>query len=537
MENWIQVYLPFDNILASALLAAIPLFVLFYLLAIRKMAGYKAAGICTACALLLAIFIWKMPAPLAASSAVMGASFGLFPIIWVVITAVWIYNMTVESKEFEKIRGSLASLTDDRRLQAIFIAYAFSAFLEGASGFGTPVAITAAMLAGLGFNPLYAAGICLVANSAPAAFGAIGIPVIVSADVAGLEVNQLSWVVGEHLAGLSFLLPLWICAIMCGFKRSLEVWPALLVGGLSFSLTMYLTARFNGPALPDIVAGLVCLVCMVALLKFWKPKNIFRFPGEEASSAGTAVKYSAGEIIRAWSPYLIVTVLVFICGHGGYKALTAGSVALFEWPGLHNLVVKTAPIVESDALYAAVFKLDLLSAAGTAIFTAGLISSFIMPGYGPLKALRCLGRTCYQLRFSILTICLVLSLAYVMNYSGMSSTLGLAFTHTGFLFPFFAPIIGWVGVFLTGSDTSANALFSGLQRTTAEALGVDPYLTVGVNSSGGVTGKMISPQSISIATAATNQSGKEGELFRFALKHSVIMLLIVCAVTFIQAYI
>lgn len=536
METWTQVYLPVSNILVSALLAAVPLFVLFYLLAIKKMAGYKAAGVCTLCALLLAVAVWRMPAGMALSSALLGASFGLFPIIWVVVTAVWIYNMTVESKEFEKIRGSLASLTDDRRLQAIFIAYAFSAFLEGASGFGTPVAITAAMLAGLGFNPLYAAGICLVANSAPAAFGAIGIPVIVSADVAELDVNRLSAVVGGHLALLALLLPLWICVIMCGFRRSLEVWPALLVSGLSFSATMYLTARFNGPALPNIVAGLVCLVCMIVLLKFWKPAKIWRFPGEDGSGGGAAVSYSAAEIVRAWSPYLIVTVMVFICGHGGYKALVSGTVALFEWPGLHNLAVKTAPIVANDSLYQAVFKLDILSAAGTAIFLAGMISSLIMPAYGPGKALACLGRTCRQLRFSILTICLVLALAYVMNYSGMSSTLGLAFTHTGFLFPFFAPIIGWVGVFLTGSDTSANALFSGLQRATGEALGIDPYLTVGVNSSGGVTGKMISPQSISIATAATDQPGKEGELFRFALKHSLIMLLIVCVITFIQAY-
>ena len=537
MNAWVQVYSPFGNILVSALAAAIPLFVLFYLLAIRKMAGYKAAAVCTLCALLLAIFAWGMPVKLAFSAGVMGICFGLFPIIWVVITAVWIYNMTVESNEFNKIRHSLASLTDDRRLQAIFIAYAFSSFLEGASGFGTPVAITAAMLVGLGFNPLYAAGICLVGNSAPAAFGAIGVPVIVSADVAGVDVNKLSGVVGEHLAILSFLLPLWICSIMCGFKRALEVWPALLVSGLSFSLTMYLTARFNGPALPDIVAGLVCLVAMIALLKVWKPKTIWRFPGEEAaSSTGTTVHYSVGEIIRAWSPYLIVTIMVFICGHGGYKALVSGTVGLYEWPALHNLVAKMPPIVTDQSLYAAVFKLDIFSAAGTAIFVAGLISSCIMPGYGIGKAILCLGRTCRQLRFSILTICLVLALAYVMNYSGMSSTLGLAFTHTGMFFPFFAPIIGWVGVFLTGSDTSANALFSGLQHTTATALDVDPYLAVGVNSSGGVTGKMISPQSISIATAATDQPGKEGEMFRFALKHSIVMLFIICVYTFAQAY-
>lgn len=537
MSSWTQVYNPFNNILISALVAAIPLFILFYLLAIRRTAGYKAAGVCALCALLLAVFAWGMPAGLALSSGLMGACFGLFPIVWVVVAAVWIYNMTVESGEFEKIRGSLASLTNDRRLQAIFIAYAFSSFLEGAAGFGTPVAITAAMLVGLGFRPLYAAGICLVANSAPAAFGAIGIPVIVSADVAGLDVMRLSGVVGGHLAVLSFLLPLWICAIMCGFKKALEVWPALLVGGLSFSLTMFLTAYYNGPALPDIVAGLVCLVCLIVLLRFWKPKNVWRFPGEDDQGApASAGRYQAGEVIRAWTPYLIVTVAVFICGHGGYKDLVSGTFINLEWPLLHNLVEKGPPIESSAKLYEAVFKFEFLKAAGTAIFASGLLSSFIMPQYGPGRALACFGRTCKQLRFSILTICLVLALAFVMNYSGMSSTLGLAFTFTGLFFPFFAPIIGWIGVFLTGSDTSANALFSGLQNTTGKALGVDPYLMVGVNSSGGVTGKMISPQSISIATAATNQSGQEGELFRFALKHSLVMLLIICLITFIQAY-
>ena len=537
MEQWLQIYDPFQNITLSALAASLPLLLLFYLLAVRRTAGYKAAALCCLSALILAVFAWKMPLAMAASSAVMGMAFGLFPIVWVIVTAVWIYNMTVESREFEKIRQSLGSLTDDRRLQAILIAFAFSAFLEGSAGFGTPVAIAAAMLVGLGFKPFYAAGICLVANSAPAAFGAIGIPVIVSGDVSGLDNNVLSEIVGFHLSILSFFLPLWICVIMSGFKRSLEVWPALLVGGASFSLIMYLTARYNGPALPDIVAGLGAMVCLVALFKIWQPKNTWRFPGEEdESKANRKETFSAFQIIRAWSPYLILTTLVFICGHKGYQAWIGGQEIKIAWPWLHNLAVKTVPIVTDDSPYAAIFKINFLGSAGTAIFTAGLISSLIMPGYGPIKALACLGRTVKQLKFSILTICTVLSLAYVMNYSGISSTLGLAFTHTGDFFPFFAPIIGWVGVFLTGSDTSANALFSSLQRTTGEAIGVDPNLMVAVNSSGGVTGKMISPQSISIATAATKQVGREGDLFRFALKHSLIMLLMICVITFIQSY-
>lgn len=535
MQTWLQVYNPFGNIALSSLAAAIPLILLFYLLAIRRMAGYRAAGLCCLSAFILAITLWKMPPAMAASSVAMGVCFGLFPIVWIIITAVWIYNMTVESREFDKIKHSLASLTHDRRLQAILIAFAFSGFLEGAAGFGTPVAIAAAMLMGLGFKPFYAAGICLVANSAPAAFGAIGIPVMVSADVAGLPLGPLSNMVGFHLSLLSCLLPLWICCIMCGARKALEVWPALLGGGASFSLMMYLTARFNGPALPNIVAGLGCMVFLVILFKIWQPKNIWRFADDEGAAQALDANYSAAEIFRAWLPYIILTALVFVCGHKGYAALVSATDLQIAWPGLHNLALKTAPIVAADTPYAAVLRVNLFSAGGTAIFAAGLVSSFIMPGYGALRALKCFVKTLRQLKFSILTICFVLGLAYVMNYSGLSSTLGLAFTNTGFLFPFFAPIIGWVGVFLTGSDTSANALFSNLQRTTADALGVDPNLMVATNSSGGVTGKMISPQSISIATAATNQVGREGDLFLFALKHSLIMLMMICVISFVQS--
>ncbi len=534
MQTWLQLYDPFGSVALSAPAASLPLALLFYLLAIKRAAGHRAAAAACSCGLVIAVFLWKMPPAAAASAALMGAAFGLFPIVWVIVPAVWIYNMTVESREFEKIKASLAGLTHDRRLQAILIAFAFSAFMEGAAGFGTPVAIAAAMLMGLGFSPFYAAGICLVANSAPAAFGVVGLPVMVSADVASLDLAPLSGLVGLHLSLLSLFLPLWICSILCGFRKSLEVWPALLVGGAGFSSTMYLMARFSGPTLPDIAAGLVGMTALIILFKLWRPKNIWRFPDEDFSAAATDV-YGAGETLRAWLPYVILTGLVFVCGHGAWLELVSGSDLLLKWPGLDRLAVKTAPIAVADTPYPAVFRLNFLSAGGTAIFLAGLISSFIMPGYGPLKALRCFGRTARQLKNTILTICLVLALAYVMNYAGLSSTLGLAATRTGALFPFFAPIIGWMGVFLTGSDTSANALFSNLQRTTAETLGLDPNLMVAVNSSGGVAGKMISPQSISIAAAATGQTGREGDLFRFAFKHSVIMLLIICVITFIQS--
>ncbi len=542
MEKWLQIYDPLGGLVPgipayvlSALAAAVPLFVLFYMLAVRRTAGHKAAFVGTLSAVLLAVFVWKMPAATAFSATVMGACFGLFPIVWIVITAVWVYNMTVESGEFEIIKNSLAGLTDDRRLQAIFIAFAFGSFIEGTAGFGTPVAITAAMLVGLGFNPLYAAGICLIANTAPVAFGAIGIPIVVAADVSKLDLMTISKIVGRQLPFLSVLVPFWVCCTMCGFKRTLEVMPAILTAGVCFAGGQFLSSNFHGPYLPDIISAIVTIIGMVILLKVWKPKTTWHFPDEPPSTCKPTCDYSTGQVLRAWSSYIILAGMVFVWGLEGFKSLVASTTVKFAWPGLHNLVVKTQPIA-ANTDYAAMFTFNPVTAAGTAILICGFIASLIMPNYGPGKATVCLLRTCKQLRFPILTIAMILGLAYIMNYSGMSSTMGLAFTNTGALFPFFAPILGWLGVFLTGSDTSSNALFSGLQRTTAEAVGVDPHLTVASNSSGGVTGKMISPQSISVATAATGMIGQEGNLFRFTLKHSLAMTLVVCVITLLQAY-
>ncbi len=543
MEKWTQIYDPLASVAAglpqyllSALVAAIPLFILFYMLAVRRTPGHYAAFAGTTAAVLLSIFVWKMPASMALNATFMGACFGLFPIVWIVITAVWVYNMTVESGEFEIIKNSLANLTDDRRLQALFIAFAFGAFIEGTAGFGTPVAITAAMLVGLGFNPLYAAGICLIANTAPVAFGAIGVPVVVAAQVANLDLMHVTKIVGRQLPFLSIIVPLWLCVAMCGIKRSMEVLPAILVAGFCFAITQYLSSNFHGPYLPDIMSAIATLIGLVVLLRFWKPKTTWRFDNESAPTTAVKLEYTPAQILRAWGPYLVLAAMVFVWGLQSFKDLVSSTVISFPWPGLHEMVVKTAPIVAKDAPYAAKFTLNLLTAGGTAILLSGLISSFIMPGYGLAKAIPCFFRTCYQLRFPIFTIAMILGLAYIMNYSGMSSTMGLAFTKTGAFFPFFSPILGWLGVFLTGSDTSSNALFCGLQRTTAEAVGVDPHLTVAANSSGGVTGKMISPQSISVATAASGLVGQEGNLFRFTLWHSFAMTLIVCVITYLQAY-
>ena len=550
MEKWTQVYDPLGKLasglpeyLLSALVAAIPLYLLFYMLAFKRTPGHKAALVGTTSAVLLAIAVWGMPASLAISATANGMLLGLFPIVWIVITAVWVYNMTVESGEFEIIKESLAALTDDRRLQAIFIAFAFGAFIEGTAGFGTPVAITAAMLAGLGFNPIYAAGICLIANTAPVAFGAIGVPIIVAASTSGLDMNHISSIAGRQLPLLSVIVPFWVCITMCGFKRTLEVTPALLTAGLCFAVSQFAFSNFHGPYLPDIMSALITIVGMVVLLRFWKPKTSWHFPDEPPSKKNATLTYSTGEVLRAWCPYIILAIMVFIWGLVTFKTFVKPFDGFaFPWPMLNGLVVKTTPIVPPavagtpKAIYAAAFNFNIVSAGGTAILISGILSSFVMPNYSFGKAIACFFRTCHQLRFPVLTIATILGLAYIMNYSGMSSSLGLAFTKTGALFPFFAPILGWLGVFLTGSDTSSNALFSGLQRTTAEAVGVDPHLTVAANSTGGVTGKMISPQSISVATAATGLIGKEGNLFRFTLGHSIAMLLVLCVLTMLQAY-
>ncbi|EHJ46706.1 L-lactate transport [Solidesulfovibrio carbinoliphilus subsp. oakridgensis] len=536
--TWVQQYQPLGSVGLSALVAGIPLYMLFYMLAVKRMAGHKAAFAATLAAVILAIVAWGMPVGLAVDATLYGAAFGIFPIVWIVITAIWVYNMTVESGEFNIIKNSLAQITDDRRLQAIFIAFAFGSFIEGTAGFGTPVAITAAMLVGLGFNPLYAAGICLIANTAPVAFGAIGIPIVVAAKVTDLDMMKISAICGRQLPFLSIIVPLWISVTMCGFKRTMEILPAVIIAGVCFAGSQFLVSNFVGPYLPDIISAIVTIIGLGLFLKVWKPKQTWHFPDEApASQRAVASEFSGGEIFRAWLPYIILAIMVFFWGIDSFKAILDKIFFMkFEWPGLHNLVMKSAPVVATDTPYPAVFNLNLLSTPGTAILFAGLISILFMPGYGFGKGFACLIRTIKQLRWPIATIAMILGLAYIMNYSGMSSSMGLAFAATGALFPFFSPILGWLGVFLTGSDTSSNALFGSLQKTTAQQIGVDPHLTVAANSSGGVTGKMISPQSISVATAASNMVGKEGDIFRFTLPHSLAMLGFVAVLTLLQAY-
>ncbi|WP_026695317.1 L-lactate permease [Peribacillus kribbensis] len=544
-----------DNLALSSIIALIPILYFFWALAIKRMKGHIAGLTTLIVALLTAVLAFKMPAGMAVMSATQGAVYGILPIGWIIITSVFLYKLTVKTGQFDIIRNSVLSITEDRRIQALLIAFSFGAFLEGAAGFGAPVAISAALLVGLGFNPLFAAGLCLIANTAPVAFGAIGIPVIAVEGPTGVPAMEISKMIGRQLPFISFFIPFYLVVIMAGFKKAMEIIPAILVSGVSFALTQYITSNFLGPELPDILSALVSLFAMVIFLKFWKPKTVFRFPGEQEMAATVAFdaavsskkQYTKGQVFKAWSPFLVLTGMISLWGVPVLKlALTGhyeGSSAILkvvnslghaltfapEVPALNNKVINTV----GDAI-AAVYKLEFLGAAGTAILIAAIITKYIM-GISWKNWASIFGETLSELKFPILTICSVVGFAYVINASGMSTTLGMALAKTGsLLFPFFAPFLGWLGVFITGSDTSANLLFGNLQKITAESIGMNPILAIAANSSGGVAGKMISPQSIAVACAAAGLAGKESDLFRFTVKHSLFLVALIGIITFLQ---
>lgn len=529
--TWQQTIDPFGNLSLSALVALLPIVFIFWGLIIRKLKGYQASLGATGLALVLAVLVYKMPIKLALLSAVHGALYGLFPICWLVVMAVLLFNLTVRSGQFEIIRHFMASITADRRLQALLIAFSFGAFLEGTAGFGAPVAITAAILIGLGFNPLYASGICLIANTAPVAFGSIGIPITVASQVSGIPELPISQMVGRTLPILSIILPFYLVTIMAGFRSAREVAPAAWICGLSFATLQFLSSNFLGPALPDVIAGLGSIVCLMVFLQYWKPRTIWRFADEPTPTLSVDVAYTAGEIVRAWSPFLILTLLIIAWGLQPIKdVLNSFGLTQFNFPGLHNAIQGT-----DGTLLAKIYKLNYLSASGTAILLTNLLSIPLI-GLTYREGWQVFKETLYQLRFPILTVAAVLSFAYILNDSGITLTLAAVLASTGVLFPFFAPILGWLGVFITGSDTSANALFSKLQYATAQSIGIDPVVTVGANVSGGVVGKMISPQSIAVAAAAGHLIGQESQLFRFTVKHSFIMLVFICCLVLLQAY-
>ncbi len=529
--NWKQLIDPLNSLPLSSLVALVPILFIFWALIIKKMKGYQASIYATAIAVLIAIVIYKMPVKLALLSTANGALYGLFPICWIIISAVFLFNLTEKSGQFSVIKHFMASITPDRRIQALLIAFSFGAFLEGTAGFGAPVAITAAMLVGLGFNPLYASGICLIANTAPVAFGSIGIPITVASQVSSIPEMAISQMVGRTLPALSLILPFYLVVLMCGLKKTKEVLPAILVSGLSFAILQWAVSNFIGPALPDVIAGIGSIISLAVFLKFWKPKKTWRFPNEPAPTIDTDVTYTKGEITRALSPFIMLTIIIIAWGMQPVKELLNNVGFLqFEIPGLHNVIID-----QNNQLIPHIFKLNYLSASGTAIFIAAIIS-IPMIGLKFREGLQVFISTLYQLKFPIITIAAVLAFAYILNDSGITITMAETLAATGILFPFFAPLLGWLGVFITGSDTSSNALFGKLQAATATTIGVDPVVTVAGNISGGVVGKMISPQSIAVAAAAGNLIGKESELFRFTVKHSFIMLFFISVIVLAQAY-
>lgn len=559
MQHWQQIYDPMGNIWLSSAIALIPIIFFFLALAVFRLKGSVAGTITVILALLVALFLYQMPVTLALSSAIYGFFYGLWPIAWIIIGAVFLYKVTVKTGQFDIIRSSILSLTQDQRLQMLLVGFAFGTFLEGAAGFGAPVAITAALLVGLGFKPLYAAGLCLIVNTAPVAFGAMGIPIIVAGQVSGVETHAISQMVGRQLPFIVPIVLVWIMAIMDGWRGVRETFPAIVVGGGSFAIAQFLTSNYIGPELPDITAAIASLVSLTLLFKVWQPKHVFRFEnqvdGKNQMGDNTSVSaplptthYSPAQIIKAWMPFAILTAMVslwsikpfkdlFVKGKDGHPdGALVDMVMSINVPYLHNAVQKLPPVVTKITDYAAIYKFDWFSATGTAIVLAAIIS-IVMLKMRPKEALSTFGETVKELRTPIYSIGMVLAFAFIANYSGLSATLALALAHTGKAFTFFSPFLGWLGVFLTGSDTSANALFAALQATTAQQIGVPEVLLVAANTSGGVTGKMISPQSIAIACAATGLVGKESDLFRFTVKHSIIFTIMMGVLITLQAYV
>jgi lactate permease len=549
-----QVYRPVaESLILSTAVAAIPIIVLFVLLAGIRMAAQWASLITLATAFVIAILVYGMPIGTAVSSTLLGICFGLFPIVWIVINAIFIYNVIVDTGLFNTIRDSLAGISNDRRIQVVLIAFVFGALLEATAGFGTPVAITGSLMAGLGFNPIYAAALALLANTAPVAFGGFGIPIITGASVAGLDVLELSQMVGRQTPLLAVIIPGMLVTVMAGFRRMMEVWPVVVVSGVAFAGTQFVVANLLGPELADLLAALITVVAVVGLLSFWRPNDEWHFdsepPAEERESYETP---PLGRTLYAWSPFVIIVALFLIVqippintAVGGIQSAvnlpsaevseTTGLPAI-AWPGLDGQVEQQPPVVTEPAPYAATFSTNWLSAAGTIILIADIIALIILR-VGPGRALRIYGQTLDQLKWAILTIATILGLAYLLNYSGITYTLGLAFAATGVLFPFFSAFIGWLGVALTGSDTSSNALFANLQKVTAQQIGVSPNLTVGANSSGGVLGKMISPQNLAVGTSATGLQGQEGDLLRLVLKWSIALTIVMAIWVTLQAYV
>jgi lactate permease len=528
---WQQNYTPVANSLPlSTLVAAIPIFALLILLGVARKPAWIASLVGLGTAALVAAGVYGMPLGRLFAAVAYGAAFGLFPIGWVVFAAILLYRVTLESGKFDLLKDSIGHLTDDARLQALLVAFAFGAFIEGAAGFGTPVAVAAAMLVGLGFTPFYAAAICLLANTAPVAFGSIGIPVTTLAVSTGLPLDRLSAGVGRICAPVSLFVPAYLIVVMSGWKGLRAVLPAAALCGIVFAGMQFAISNFVGAQLTDILASMAAMVSLIVLFRFWKPRG----SGADSRPAPT---HTAWQVAHAWAPYVLLVVFVLLWGYKPLQTQLSRLNIAFAWPALHNTIERMPPVVPKPSPYAASYNFTWLSASGTACLSAAILGAMVA-GLKPRQFARVLGHTARQLALAELTLAAVLALAFLMNYSGATATLGLAFAATGALFPFFSALLGWLGVFLTGSDTSANALFGTLQVVTAGKLGMNPVLMAAANSAGGVMGKMISLSSIAVAAAATSMKREdESLLFRFTLKHSVLLASVIGLVVMFYAYV
>jgi len=546
MTIWNQHYDPLGNGLLSPLVAAFPAVLLLAAIAFFEIRIHFAALMGLAAALVIAIWAYGMPVPLATASAVYGAGFGLFPIGWVILNIIFVYQLTIRFGHFDALRHSLTAVAPDPRIQIILIAFAFGAFIEGMAGFGVPVAITAAILIQLGFKPLHASGLALIANTAPVAFGSLGIPLTTLEQVTGIDVRLLSAMVGRQLAVFGLLIPFWIVIAFAGWRGMRGVWPAALTAGLAFAIPQFLISNYHGPWLAAPLSGICSIVALVALLRVWKPKVLWSLDAEgnpridpsDGPAHQKEIPESPHTVFQAWLPWLILTAFILVWGLPVVKTALDGLFSYkFSMPWLDGLVQRTAPIAAIGAKpEAAIFKLNVLSSSGTGILLAGLLAGFCM-GFSFREIVKVYCETLWKIRYSLLTIAAMLALGNVTKYSGTDATMGLAMAHTGQFYPFFGTMLGWLGVALTGSDTASNVLFGSLQMITAQQLGISAILMCAANSAGGVMGKMIDSQSIVVASMATNWTGHEGSILRYVFFHSLALAAMMGVLVYLQAYI
>src|SRR5690242_6679618 len=535
---WQQVYDPMGSMVLSTLLAAIPVVVMLVGLGFLHMKAHLAALAGLVAALLIAVLAFGMPAEMAGKAAWLGALTGLLPIGWIVLNIIFLHQLTERNGSFQVLQDSIAGITEDRRLQLLLIAFSFGAFFEGAAGFGTPVAVTAAILIGLGFKPLQASALSLIANTAPVAFGALGTPLIALQAVTGLDLLQLSAMAGRILPFFSILVPFWLLWAFAGFSGMIDVWPAVLAAGAFFAIPQYLLSNYHGPWLVDVVSAVCSMIAVVLLLFLWHPKRVWGFEGHEADRAARGSHgYSSAEVAKAWTPWAILSVVVFLWGLPRIKTFL-DDISILKIPvaGLHNLILRVPPVVAKPTPESTVFNLNWLSASGTGILVAAIISGFVM-GFGPMAMLRQYAKTLYRVRFSLITIAAMMAIGFLTRYSGLDATMGLAFARTGVLYPFFGTLLGWLVVALTGSDTASSVLFGSLQKISATQVGLSPTLMAAANSCGGVMGKMIDAQSIVVASTATEWYGHEGDILRYVFFHSIALACLVGVLVFLQAYV